>query len=141
MEQFLQLLLLLFLVFDLLPDPFGNCFGIDFGLLSVWFVFGFGFGFELCLLRFGFWFHSSSCFVLYFEFYCDSIVFQIVVSSCFHSRFHLFVFDVLILFFVSYSDPTMFRIEIRRGEVKVCIKIGEHVRRSRIDGCQSRGRA
>ena len=35
MEQFLQLLLLLFSVFDLLPDPFGNCFGIDFGLLSM----------------------------------------------------------------------------------------------------------
>jgi len=39
MEQFLQLLLLLFSVFDLLPDPFGNCFGIDFGLLSMFGLF------------------------------------------------------------------------------------------------------
>ena len=39
MEQFLQLLLLVFLVFDLLPDPFGNCFGIDFGLLYMFGLF------------------------------------------------------------------------------------------------------
>ncbi len=138
MEQFLQLLLLLFSVFDLLPDPFGNCFGIDFGLLSM-------FGLFLVLVLDSSYVYFVSVFgftpALVSFYISSSIVIRFVVSSCFHSRFHLFVFDVLILFFVSYSDPTMFRIEIRRGEGKVCIKIGEHVRRSRIDGCQSRGRA
>ena len=57
----------------------------------------FGFCFELCLLRFCFSLQPLFRF-FYFE-YCDSIVFQIVVLSCFHSRSHLFVFNVLSLFF------------------------------------------
>ena len=105
------------LAFSLLPSSIESCFGIDFGLLFrfgfhsasvlvlvyVWFyLLSLVFCFELCLLRFCF--SLQLLFRFYFE-YCDSIVFQIVVLSCFHSRSHLFVFNVLILF--------LFRIPIR----------------------------
>ena len=92
-------------------------FGFWFIAWSIWKLFRyFGllymFGLFLVLVLdsvyvyFVFVFHFSPCLVFYFE-YCDSIVFQIVVLSCFHSRSHLIVFNVfdfVFCFFVSYFD-------------------------------------
>ena len=69
-----------------------------------------------------FGFTSALVSFFYFDFYCDSIVF--------HFGFELFSFPISFIrfqcfdFVVSYSDPAMFRIEIRGGEGKVCIKSG-----------------
>jgi len=72
-----------------------------------------------------FLFSLQLLFRFYFE-YCDSIVFQIVVLSCFHSRSHLIVFNVfdLVFLFFLFRISTWARLllpclEIRGGEGNV----------------------
>ena len=138
------------MVFDLLPDLFGNCFGIDFGLL---YCFGFNsvFSFGLCLVSLlSLVFVSSYVyFVSVFVFTSALVSFLISIFYCGFDWFRLvsilfsccFVCDFIIPFqrfsfrlmcygfwlthvfgFVSYSDP--FRIEIRGGEGKDNLSMG-----------------